>query len=164
MTADPTSHSAPTPESGDTAVPGGLKNLFLDRLKALLSQERSVLDELHEKAPEAGRRRDLFQRLCGDARALRGDGLAFGLPRVSQIGSAVEALIAEFLSGDEERRARRARTATNGVIDALRVALDDLDAEIERAETRSPAPSDPPECLPRLTEIRSTLTGESSAS
>lgn len=161
MTADPTSHSAPRPDGPDAELPGGLRNLFLDRLKALLSQERSVLDELHEGTPASGRRRDLFQRLCGDARALRGDGLAFGLPRVSEIGSAVEALIAEYLSGDEERRARRARTATNGVIDALRVALRDLDAEVERAETRAPAPAHPPECLPRLVEIRSTLTGES---
>jgi len=143
-------------------VPLGLRNLFLDRLKALLSQEASVLDELRDGAAGSHRRRDLFSRLRGDARALSGDALAFGLPRVSEIGSAVEALLAHYLAARDGAKHRQGREC-NEVMGALASALEDIGAEVERAESRTPAPVEPPSCLPRLAGARESLAGGASA-
>jgi hypothetical protein len=157
MTAeDPSSRPA-----GGASAPAGIRNLFLERLKALLSQEHGVLDELLEDDPAAARRRELYRRLFGDARALRGDALAFGLPRVSEIGSAVESLVAELLSAEDGRRSHRVPEARSEALDALRSALADLDAEVDRAATRDPEPPSPPACLPKLAGARESLMGDS---
>ncbi len=112
---------------GDPHPTEGLRNLYLEQLKALLAQDRGLVDEMKSGRTD----RDVLARLCGDARSLRGDAAEFGLPRVSEIGSAVEALLVEFLSAPGRKDADE-----RSVVDALDSALRAIGDEVTRAEGR----------------------------
>ncbi len=119
--------SAPTPSTpaetdSDAAFQADLRNSFLNGLPATITAARNYLREIARNTDETGRIQQL-QELYRRVHTLTGNAAIAGLPQISQLADALEALLKELYEKPKNITASTLRTVA-AAIDFLPVLLE----------------------------------------